>query len=44
MVDTENPDTIGITESWAKESTQNSELVINDCEMLRKDREGQKEK
>jgi hypothetical protein len=45
-VDKEKPDIIGITESWAKESIQDSELELNGYVMFRKDREsgGEKER
>src|SRR6218665_136259 len=37
-VDKEQPDIIGITESWAKESIQDSELELEGYTMFRKDR------
>ena len=38
-VDKENPDVIGITESWAKKAIEDSELELDGYIMLRKDRE-----
>ena len=47
IVGTENPDLIGNTETWAKKSIQNYELMLNNAQvnaqLLRKDREVQKE-
>src|SRR5688572_1698860 len=43
-VDKEKPDIIGITESWAKESIQDSELELEGYAMFRKDRDNRGEK
>jgi len=43
-VDKEKPDIIGITESWAKESIQDSELELEGYVMFRKDRDTQGER
>ena len=43
-VDKEKPDIIGITESWAKESIQDSELELEGYAMFRKDRDNKGEK
>lgn len=38
----ENPNLIGFTETWTKESIQNHELMLDGHQLLRKDRERQK--
>src|SRR6218665_1543309 len=40
-VDKEDPDIIGLTETWAKEEIADSELALGGYVMFRKDRENQ---